>query len=256
MELVNLGRYIMEKEIQDLKNEYKKRARQWEVYYSLTRNMLGTGSHQSITVLYSMVSIKTATPCIGPQLMTIDYFWDSDISVGQFIENIVSTAWHPCKQGCNTYLFDHYRSYVHGDGKVDVMLERFETKLPKLRDIILTWSYCKKCGCSTPILQISQKTWNYSFGKYLEIMFWSERHSLLGVGKCGHEFTKDHVKYFSYNDLVVRLEYSDLEIHELITPSRRIRWKPNRDIIMKVELYYGILDKINYFYSNVSERLV
>lgn len=255
MELVNLGRYIMEKEIQDLKNEYKKRARQWEVYYSLTRNMLGTGSHQSITVLYSMVSIKTATPCIGPQLMTIDYFWDSEISVGQFIENIVSTAWHPCKQGCNTYLFDHYRSYVHGDGKVDVMLERFETKLPKLRDIILTWSYCKKCGCSTPILQISQKTWNYSFGKYLEIMFWSERHSLLGVGKCGHEFTKDHVKYFSYNDLVVRLEYSDLEIHELITPSRRIRWKPNRDIIMKVELYYGILDKINYFYSNVSERL-
>lgn len=254
-DLANLTQFIMNRENRDLEYEYLKRARQWEVYYSLTRNMLGTGSHQSISVLYSMVSKSNATPCFGPQLVTIDYFWDNDISVGQFIENIVMTAWHPCKQGCNGLLFDHYRSYVHGEGKVDVLLEKFETKLPKLRDIILTWSYCKKCGSSTPILQLSEKTWNYSLGKYLEIMFWSKKHSLLGIGKCGHEFTKDHVKYFSFNELVVRLEYSDLEIHELITPPRKIRWKPNRDIIMKVELYYGILDKINAFYTAVSDRL-
>lgn len=254
-DLAKLTSFIMTKENRDLEYEYLKRARQWEVYYSLTRNMLGTGSHQNISVLYSMVSQNTATPCFGPQLVTIDYFWDNDISVGQFIENIVLTAWHPCKQGCNGLLFDHYRSYVHGEGKVDVMLEKFETKLPKLRDIILTWSYCKKCGSSTPILQLSEKTWNYSLGKYLEIMFWSKKHSLLGIGKCGHEFTKDHVKYFSYNELVVRLEYSELEIHELIAPPRKIGWKPNRDIIMKVELYYGILDKINSFFSAVSDRL-
>ncbi|AJU39752.1 Fab1p [Saccharomyces cerevisiae YJM1250] len=253
--LGNLIKFLHEMEIENLELEFQKRSRQWEVSYSSSQNLLGTGSHQSITVLYSMVSTKTATPCVGPQIVTIDYFWDSDISIGQFIENVVGTARYPCQQGCNGLYLDHYRSYVHGSGKVDVLIEKFQTRLPKLKDIILTWSYCKKCGTSTPILQISEKTWNYSFGKYLEVMFWSYKDSVTGIGKCPHDFTKDHVKYFGYNDLVVRLEYSDLEVHELITPPRKIKWKPHIDIKLKVELYYKILEKINNFYGSVLSRL-
>jgi len=250
-----ISKFILEKDIIDLKFQFQRKSRQWEVSYSLSSNLLGTGSHQSITVLYSMVSTKTATPCIDPQLVTIDYFWDTDISIGQFIENVVSTAWYPCDGGCNGLLFDHYRSYVHGSGKVDVLIEKFQTKLPKLKNVILTWSYCKKCGTSTPILQLSEKTWNYSFGKYLEVMFWSKKGSLSDIGKCEHDFTKDHVKYFGYNDLVVRMEYSDLELYELLTPPPKINWKPKVDIKMKVELYYQILDKINMFYESVTNRL-
>lgn len=247
--------FLQQKRIEDLQATFKKRCKQWEVFYSSSHNMLGTGSHQAITVLYSMVSTKTATPCIGPQLVNIDYFWDTDISIGQLIENIVLTAHYPCEQGCNSYLFDHYRSYVHGTGKVDIMIEKFQTKLPKLKNIILTWSYCKNCGTSTPILQISEKTWNYSFGKYLEIMFWSKKGSLSDIGNCSHDFTKDHVKYFSYGDLVVRMEYSDLDIHEVNTPPVRMRWQPNIDIKFKVENYYKVLDKINIFYESVMNRL-
>ena len=251
-----ITKFIKEREIEDLRLQFKRKSRQWEVSYSLSNNLLGTGSHQSITVLYSMVSTKTATPCIDPQLVTVDYFWETDISIGQFIENVVSTAWMPCDGGCNGLLFDHYRSYVHGGGKVDVLIEKFQTKLPKLKNVILTWSYCKKCGTSTPILQLSEKTWNYSFGKYLEVMFWSKKGSLSDIGKCEHDFTKDHVKYFGYNDLVVRMEYSDLEIYELLTPPPKIKWKPKVDIKMKVELYYQLLDKINMFYESVINRLV
>lgn len=247
--------FLQQKKIEDLQARFKKRCKQWEVFYSSSHNMLGTGSHQAITVLYSMVSTKTTTPCIGPQLVNIDYFWDTDITIGQLIENIVLTAHYPCEQGCNSYLFDHYRSYVHGTGKVDIMIEKFQTKLPKLKNIILTWSYCKKCGTSTPILQISEKTWNYSFGKYLEIMFWSKKGSLSGIGNCAHDFTKDHVKYFSYGDLVIRMEYSDLDIHEVNTPPVRMRWQPNIDIKFKVENYYKVLDKINTFYDSIMNRL-
>lgn len=247
--------FLRQKKIEDLQTKFQRRCKQWEVLYSSTHNMLGTGSHQSITVLYSMVSTKTATPCIGPQLVNIDYFWDTDISIGQLIENIVSTAYYPCEQGCNSHLFDHYRSYVHGTGKVDILIEKFQTKLPRLKNIILTWSYCKNCGTSTPILQISEKTWNYSFGKYLEIMFWSKKGSLSDIGNCTHDFTKEHVKYFSYGDLVIRMEYSDLEIHEVNTPPVRTRWQPSIDIKFKVENYYKILDRINTFYESVMNRL-
>lgn len=250
-----LIKFIHEKELENLELQFQKRSRHWEVSCAQSHNMLGTGSHQCITVLYSMVSTKTATPCIGPQLVTIDYFWDSDISVGQFIENVVATASYRCRQGCGGVLMDHYRSYVHGSGKVDVLLEKFQTRLPKLKDIIVTWSYCKKCGTSTPILQMSEKTWNYSFGKYLEVMFWSKTESVAGIGKCTHDFAKDHVKYFGFNDLVARMEYSNLEVHELVTPPRKITWTPYKDIKMKVELYYQILDKIDAFYNSVLSRL-
>lgn len=247
--------FVHQKELSHLELQFQRKRRQWEVSYAQTRNMLGTGSHQCITVLYSMVSTKTATPCIGPQLVTIDYFWDSDISVGQFIENVVATASFPCRQGCGGELMDHYRSYVHGSGKVDVLIERFQARLPRLKDIVVTWSYCKKCGTTTPILQVSEKTWNYSFGKYLELMFWSKKESVAGIGKCTHDFATDHVKYFGFNDLVVRIDYSELEVHELVTPPRRITWTPYKDIRMKVELYYQILDKINSFYDSVVSRL-
>ncbi|CCK69312.1 1-phosphatidylinositol-3-phosphate 5-kinase KNAG_0C01990 [Huiozyma naganishii CBS 8797] len=250
-----ITKFIRQRNIEELRKEFIRRSRQWEVLYASTHNMLGTGSHQSINVLYSMVSTKTATPCIGPQVVAIDYFWDTDISIGQLIENIVSAAWYPCHQGCKGNLFDHYRSYVHGSGKVDILTEKFQTKLPKLKNIILTWSYCKQCGTSTPILQISEKTWNYSFGKYLEIMFWSKQGSLSDIGNCVHDFTKDHVKYFGYNDLVIRMEYSELEVHELMTPPTKLKWQPSVDIKFKVENYYGILDKINRFYDSIVDRL-
>ncbi|QLL33919.1 hypothetical protein HG536_0F02440 [Torulaspora globosa] len=250
-----LVNFVHEKELSYLELQFQRKNRQWEVSYAQSRNMLGTGSHQCITLLYSMVSTKTATPCIGPQLVTIDYFWDSDISIGQFIENVVATAFYPCRQGCGGELIDHYRSYVHGSGKVDVLIEKFQARLPRLRDIIVTWSYCKKCGATTPILQVSEKTWNYSFGKYLELMFWSKKESVAGIGKCIHDFATDHVKYFGFNGLVVRIDYSDLEVHELVTPPRKITWTPYKDIKMKVELYYQILDKINAFYDSVLSRL-
>ncbi|CAR30559.1 1-phosphatidylinositol-3-phosphate 5-kinase [Lachancea thermotolerans CBS 6340] len=252
----NLVKFVHKKDVEDLKARFKWRSRQWELSYALSKNMLGTGTHQTIHVLYSMISKKTATPCVGPQLVSIDYFWDTDISIGQFIENIVATANCTCLHGCGGILLDHYRSYVHGTGKVDVLIERFQSRLPSLKNILLTWSYCKECSSSTPILQMSKKTWNYSFGKYLELLFWSRGEGIKTIGNCNHDFAKDHVKYFSYDDLMVRMEYSNVDVHELITPRSQISWKPNIDIKLKVELYYQILEKINNFYASVSDRLL
>ncbi|SCU78840.1 LAMI_0A06216g1_1 [Lachancea mirantina] len=250
-----LAKFIHERELEDLSDRFKWRKRHWELSYAASHNMLGTGTHQIIHVLYSMISTKTATPCIGPQLVSIDYFWDTDISIGQYIKNIVATASYPCQHGCGSLLIDHYRSYVHGTGKVDVLIEKLQGRHPALRNLLLTWSYCKRCGTSTPILQMSEKTWNFSFGKYLELLFWSSEKCTNGIGNCSHDFAKDHVKYFGYNDLMVRMEYSKIDVHELIPPRMKVTWKPSIDIKLKVELYYSILDKINNFYASVSDRL-
>lgn len=247
--------FINNKECDALKLQFETLKKKWEIYSSLSHNMLGTGPHQSISVLYSVISRKTTTPCIGPEIVTIDFFWENDISIGQFIENVVATAFRPCADGCGGLMIDHYRSYAHGNGKLDVIIERLQSKMPMLKNLILTWSYCKKCGLSSPTLQLSEKSWNYSLGKYLELMFWSSPKNINSIGNCTHDVAKDHLKYFSLNDLVVRMEYSGIDVHELITPTATITWNPGKDIKLKVELYYQILEKIDAFYGSVLERL-
>ncbi|CDO92951.1 unnamed protein product [Kluyveromyces dobzhanskii CBS 2104] len=250
-----LIQFVNSKEYDELKLEFGRLKKQWEIYSSLSHNMLGTGPHQNISVLYSVISRKTTTPCIGPEIVTIDYFWENDISIGQFIENVVATAFRTCGDGCGGLMIDHYRSYAHGNGKLDVIIEKLQSKMPMLKNLILTWSYCKRCGLSSPTLQLSEKSWNYSLGKYLELMFWSSPKNINSIGNCSHDVAKDHLKYFSLNDLVIRMEYSDIDVHELITPSATITWNPGKDIKLKVELYYQILEKIDAFYGSVLERL-
>lgn len=254
-DLKNLIKFINQKEADELKVLFEKFRKQWEISSSLSQNLLSTGPHQSITVLYSVISTKTTTPCIGPELVTIDFFWENDISIGQFIENVVATACRQCIDGCGGLMIDHYRSYAHGTGKVDVIVEKLQSRLPMLKNMIFTWSYCKKCGLSSPTLQLSERSWSYSLGKYLELMFWSSSGNVTSIGNCNHDVTKDHLKYFSLNDIVVRMEYSSIDVHELIIPSTMISWRPNIDIKLKVELYYQILEKINTFYGSVLERL-
>lgn len=250
-----LIKFLNESEVNELKISFDKYKKQWEIYHALSQNMLATGPHQSISVLYSVISKKTTTPCIGPEIVTIDFFWENDISIGQFIENVVATAFRPCVEGCGELMIDHYRSYANGSGKVDVIVERLHSKLPMVKNMIFTWSYCKKCGLSSPTLQLSDRSWSYSLGKYLELMFWSQSGSLSGIANCPHEVSKDHLKYFSLNDIVIRMEYSPIDVHELITPSNIISWKPHIDIKLKVELYYQTLEKIDAFYGSVLERL-
>lgn len=254
-DLKYLIKFIHTKECDELLLLFERLKKQWEIYASLSRNMLGTGSHQSISVLYSVISKKTTTPCIGPEIVTIDFFWENDLSIGQFIENVAATALRPCVDGCGGLMMDHYRSYAHGNGKVDVIIESLQSKLPMLKNLIFTWSYCKKCGLSSPTLQLSEKSWSYSLGKYLELMFWSSPKNINSIGNCDHDVAKDHLKYFSLNDIIVRMEYSEIDVHQLITPSTTITWNPNKDIKLKVELYYQILEKIDAFYGSVLERL-
>lgn len=187
-------------------------------FSSFAPDLLDPARHQNIVFLYSMVSTKTATPCIGPHPLQIDFYWDNDMTLGQYVEHLIYSAGISCSEGCGGSLQEHYRSYVHGNGKVDVMVEKFQSRIPTLQNVILTWSYCKQCGHTSPFLPMSETTWKFSFGKYLELLFWSKKNSSTNLGNCSHDFAKDHIKYFSLNDLTVRMEYSTVDLLELIVP--------------------------------------
>lgn len=176
---------ITEKKINFLEESFNIRARRWELFSSFSPDMLDISKHQNIIFLYSMVCSNTATSCIGPNLLQIDFYWENDMTLGQYIEHLVQSSHNICSEGCGQVLSDHYRSYVHGDGKVDVVIEKSQSKFPNFQNSILTWSVCKQCGHTTPYSPMSETTWKYSFGKYLEILFWSVKNSSTNL-ECVH----------------------------------------------------------------------
>lgn len=246
---------ILDKKLQVVQDKLSNKMRQWNIFQSLDENILGIGYHQSISVLYSMISYNTGTPCIGPVVMNIEYYWDNDVTLGQFIENVVTTVDYPCSASCGGFFIDHYRTYVNGPAKVDVIVERLPSKVPSLKNIILMWSYCKICKTTTPVIKMDSDTWNHSFGKYMELMFWGNQTCSGTLNGCEHNVFKDQIKYFGYNDVVIRLEWSPVEVHSLVTPKQQITWKPHKDILIKLELLGNIYDHVEKLYDSITKRL-
>ncbi|ODV97519.1 hypothetical protein PACTADRAFT_14061 [Pachysolen tannophilus NRRL Y-2460] len=245
--------FIVQQKIALEKQNFQICKRQWELFYHHSPYILDATSHQSILFLYSMVNSKTATPCVGPEVLGIDYYWLSDVCLGQYIEHICLTSNTACNN-CEHTLVDHYRSYVHGNGKVDVIVEKFQSRIAGLQHVILMWSYCKECRQSTPVIPMSENTWKYSFGKYLELLFWSsEKIGVIGRA-CQHPY-KHHIRYFGIYNLAVRLEYSSVETLELVVPRFKLYWKPEIDIKIKIEYVQQIRTKANNFFDSVAERL-
>lgn len=246
---------ILDKKLDFLKDKLNNKIRQWNIFSSLNDNLLSFGAHQSISLLHSMVSYNTGTPCIGPIMISIEYYWDNDVTIGQFIENVVNTVDYSCTSGCGGLFIDHYRTYVHGTAKVDVIVERLPSKVPSLKNIILMWAYCKQCKVSTPVLKMDSDTWNFSFGKYMELFFWGNKMHKASIPDCTHDVFKDQIKYFGYNDIVIRLEWSSIEVHSLVPPKQHISWQPQKDIIIKLDLLNNIIDQVHLLYNSIVTRL-
>ncbi|GME89836.1 unnamed protein product [Ambrosiozyma monospora] len=241
--------------VEFLKSEIATLSKQWDHFWQIRRQIyLDPTCHQRIVTLFSMVSTKNATPCIGPDIHPIDFYWENDLSLGQFIEHICLHADDVCTDGCQLTLKDHFRSYVHGTGKVDVVLENNPHMIQGKENIIMSWSYCRICHNTTPALPLSDNAWKYSFGKYLELSFWCRGMRVKGA-TCEHDFYRDQIHYFSFQHLAVRVEYTDIETLQLVPPKFQLFWQPEYDIKIKIETYHSVLAKAAEFFDSVRGRL-
>lgn len=228
--------------------------KQWEVAYSQFPYMFSPSTHQSITVLYTIVSNETRAPCVGPEHMTIDYYGENDKTIGQFVEGLCQSAEDGCPDDCGLPMLNHFLSYVHNKGRVTIVVERFQCKLPGLEETILMWSYCKQCKMTMPVLPMSPTSWEYSLGKYLELYFYSTPLPLR-ASMCKHNIYRDHIRYFGYKNLAVRLEFDDVDLLEIVTPRPKMAWRTDKVVGYKVDAYKGVLRRIGDFWSSVEDRL-
>ncbi|ODQ73775.1 hypothetical protein LIPSTDRAFT_37495, partial [Lipomyces starkeyi NRRL Y-11557] len=229
--------------------------RQWEAYLSqATRYLFDPFAYQHITILYSLVCEVTTAPCTGPELVSIEYYRDGDCTLGQFIEGICDNVDQKCSDGCSYTLAQHYRSYVHGNGRITVRVAPLPCRIPGMENTILMWSHCNVCSTTLPALPMSENTWKYSFGKYLELSFWSSPLSLR-ADVCPHDIHKDHMRVFGLRGLAVKFEYAPIELLEIVSPRTRLLWKPQIDVRLRAEEYDAIEERIIKFFDSVVARL-
>lgn len=244
-------------------HNYQVQSKQWETYISGNINLFDPRAHQNIAVLYSVVCTVTTTPCSGPDLLALGFYnehetnedFEADCTLGQYVEDLCFGANTICTaNGCERKMFDHHRQYVHGEAQISVFVERYPCKLRGLQDTILMWSCCRVCGKETQVMPMSESTWKYSFGKYLELSFWSKDvHARADV--CPHDLHRDHLRYFGFKELALRVHYDPIALLEVIVPRTRITWKVDNDLRFKNDLYTKIEERINKFMLSVKARI-
>ncbi|KAL9616869.1 MAG: hypothetical protein Q9160_008291 [Pyrenula sp. 1 TL-2023] len=244
-------------------HNYETQKRQWETYLSGNRNLFDPYAHQNIVVLYSQVCTSTSIPCFGPELIALGFYNEHvtdtqfvpDCTLGQYVEDLCLGANNVCTaNGCERKMFEHHRQYVHGEAQVSVFVQPYGSKMRGMQETILMWSQCKICGNETPVIPMSSGSWRYSFGKYLELSFWSaDLHARAGI--CPHDLHRDHLRYFGYKDFALRFHYDSISILEIIVPRMRITWKVDNDLKFRNDVYNRIEQRINRFMLSVKSRI-
>ncbi|KAK5050771.1 hypothetical protein LTR84_003330 [Exophiala bonariae] len=242
---------------------YETQKKQWETYLSGNRNLFDPFAHQNIVVLFSQVSTETSVPCSGPDLLAFSFYneheieaeFEADCTLGQYVEDLCLRADEVCQSdACEKKMHEHHRQYVHGEAQLTVFVQPYPAKMRGYQDVILMWSQCKICGIETTVTPMSSSSWKYSFGKYLELSFWSsDLHARAGI--CPHDLHRDHLRYFGYKDFALRVHYDPVDLLEIIVPRMRITWKVDNDLKFRNEVYTRMEHRITRFMLSVKARL-
>ncbi|KAI0023745.1 hypothetical protein F4780DRAFT_776372 [Xylariomycetidae sp. FL0641] len=248
---------------------YQTQTRSWENYIQGNLDLFDPYAHQNIVVLHSVICTRTKIPCFEPTLIAFGFYdehtdhanyMDPDCTLGQYIEDVCYGAEAICtSNGCDRKLSEHHRTYVHGEARITIFIDQ-EAKGRPCGESIMMWSYCKICERETSQMEMSKGTWKYSFGKYLELSFWSRGTRLVkdddpNGWNCPHDHHRDHIRYFGIEDKVIRIHYDPIDLLEIIVPRARITWKVEHDLTMKNEIFTHCQDRWQRFTASVKARL-
>ncbi|CAI6336064.1 unnamed protein product [Periconia digitata] len=244
-------------------HNYTTQKRQWEAYLATNLDVYDPFNHQRIAVLYSVVNTANSTPCIGPEIIALNFYQEHDYddgftpdcTLGQYVEDLCHSANLLCEvDGCNRRMLDHSRQYVHAEGQMSVIVQKSPSRIKGLQNTILMWSCCRICGQETQVIPMSDSTWKYSFAKYLELTFWStELHPRAGI--CPHDIHKNHVRYFGFNNMALRIQYDAVQLYEVIVPRPIVTWKVDSDLRLKNDQFLKIEDRLDRFMASVRSRI-
>lgn len=235
----------------------------WEIYSAhQDRDRFDPKLHQSIVVLHSShCSADNKGYCEPPSLREIKYYGTGDLTLGQFVDGTIKNRAKICAADkCHQAMFAHCTHYVHGSVRVQIITEQtVPGPLPADKkngppQPIRMFTYCKVCKRGSQPVPMSEETYHYSFGKFLELSFYPANINNFTSG-CDHNMHLDHVRYFLYDDFSIRIHVDPIAIYDIDPPALRIPIKASTQLRLRNEEYEGIVGRNAAYWDSVIARI-
>lgn len=212
-------------------------------------------ANQHIVVLHSLICNKCVEPCQSPELQLIEYYHESDVTLGQYLEDLCDKMHSPCAfKGCDEEQLSHIQHFIHEGGGIKVSIEEMFCPNPGMEDILLMWSECKICFQSTPVLPVSDNTWKYSFGKYLELSYYIPQMACR-ADICPHMITRDHIRRFSWKNMLISIDYIPIQIFEISVPPLDLELKSDTFVKLRQLDADSLRLEISSYFDSITERI-
>ncbi|PWZ01426.1 hypothetical protein BCV70DRAFT_198857 [Testicularia cyperi] len=227
---------------------------EWDRYLDIKPEAVSPFNHTRLQIIVTRHCTLVAKPCDGPNLEAIEFYGDRDETLGGHLERLAANSAKNCPaKGCGKNNVLHYNTYVHNQIRIQVVLERFVCPLPNEENRLLSWSYCKVCENATPVAFVTAETWSFSFAKYLELYFY--RHDHCKTKLCEHDFYRDQVRYFAYQNMAVRFHSEEVDLYEVSMPRPRLFIDPSIQCNIKNEETATFARKSQAYWDSVMTRI-
>ncbi|KAG0234404.1 hypothetical protein BGX31_004581 [Mortierella sp. GBA43] len=232
-----------------------------------SNSLQGIFNHQSISFSYSCYwSATAAAPCNPPKLITVEYYRKEgqyeDMGLGEMIEFICKRANSNCQdRTCGRKRLEHISTYTHGEARINITVE--EPRPDSVTDFdsdeftpflsnnraMAVWTRCKRCKARTKPRHLSRAARLYSFGKYLELLLYSQHFEPGSRPLCSHAGSKDAVvRCFLHRNLMVNFEYESIDLFEM----RISRLQVHEEFSSMPRFEHDCVDDSRRDYSTVS----
>ncbi|KAI5477182.1 1-phosphatidylinositol-3-phosphate 5-kinase [Pseudohyphozyma bogoriensis] len=230
----------------------------WNTYKSQTSVSLDPEEHQKLFVLESLACSQTDRLCTPPEVQTITFYGENDVTLGQYIERVCREAGKTCAApACQRPMIMHWRRWVHGQYRVSIIPEVHVVDLrhPELEGQIVMWSWCKLCMVGSEQAAMSEDTYRLSFGKYLELCFYPQD-LFRADRRCEHNAHLDHVRYWSFRGITFQITVETIDLRNVIPPPLGLKIKPEKQLQLRNEEYITVLNKSTAFWDSILHRIV
>ncbi|KAJ2612866.1 Mitochondrial distribution and morphology protein 12 [Coemansia sp. RSA 1804] len=214
--------------------------------------------YQGLVIAYMLTCRKhDYMMCVGPEYHLISYYdYNTDVTLGQYLEMCfdLSKNCPVANRRCAHPLYEHRHSYIHYRGKLDVTVDEFPCPVERLSEVMLMWGVCKNCGKRTPVTRMSDESWRYSFGKYLETSFYNDVLRPRAC-VCPHDSHQDYVRCFSLRNMVTRFSYSLFPIWSVSMPTMPLYFNVEVSIGLKNQEAAELRERLDKYYQSLMSRL-
>ena len=140
------------------------------------------------------------------------------------------------------------------DAKLTISVDEQPCPVEGMDERIIMWSRCRKCRVTTPFIPMSEETWKYSLGKYLELSFYhlnicSRSHD------CDHDIFNDFTRFFALGGSTIRIEKDPIKIYEISAPAMRKKADPEVMAKLRLQEQSSIQTQITEFFNSVLDRI-